>query len=198
MSIAGIYKIQDTNGKVYIGSAVDVHRRWYEHRRALRLNKHNNVKLQHAYNKYGEKYFTFTVLEIISDKSKLLLQEQKYLNLLFHYYTSKQRYNILRVAGSGLGSKRNDETRSKMSLAQKGKTKKPHSEETKAKISAASKHRPSTAKTYYLISPNGEVEAITNMRSFCKVRGYSFGNMYGVATGKRKSAYGWRLACQQQ
>ena len=54
--ISGIYKIVNkVNGKYYVGSSNDVLKtRFYEHKRLLTKNKHFNVKLQNAWNKYGE------------------------------------------------------------------------------------------------------------------------------------------------
>jgi predicted GIY-YIG superfamily endonuclease len=41
--ISGIYKITNLlNGKMYIGSAVNVRKRWHQHRHGLRCNKHDN------------------------------------------------------------------------------------------------------------------------------------------------------------
>jgi group I intron endonuclease len=50
----GIYKITNiVTNKLYVGSSIDIKRRKYEHIRLLKNNKHNNIHLQNAYNKYG-------------------------------------------------------------------------------------------------------------------------------------------------
>ena len=60
----GIYKITNTaNGKVYIGSSVDVHGRFNCHRSDLRNNRHGNQHLQNAWNLYGENSFVFEIIE---------------------------------------------------------------------------------------------------------------------------------------
>ena len=54
----GIYRILNTiNNKFYIGSSVNLRKRLYEHRRLLRLGKHENYHLQNAFTKYGEENF---------------------------------------------------------------------------------------------------------------------------------------------
>lgn len=82
---SGIYKIVNKiDGKYYVGSTKNFHKRWkYYHLRDLRLNKHKNDKLQNAWNKYGEESFEFVPFEYIqySDKTEMLMVEQKYLNV---------------------------------------------------------------------------------------------------------------------
>lgn len=92
MKISGIYKITNkTTNKFYIGSSNNVHHRWnYGHRGNLNKGIHSNLKLQNAWNKYGEDNFIFTILEICPIE-KLLKIEQKYLN---KYVGLKACYNI--------------------------------------------------------------------------------------------------------
>ena len=62
--ISGVYKITNTiNGKFYIGSSYDIEGRWDCHKKCLKGNYHNNPKLQHAWNKYGQNAFIFEILE---------------------------------------------------------------------------------------------------------------------------------------
>lgn len=78
--IVGIYKILNkVNNKVYIGSSYNIHKRFYDHLRNLRANKHINKHLQSSYNKYGESAFEFTI--IVKIKKKILRKiEQIYIN----------------------------------------------------------------------------------------------------------------------
>lgn len=63
-NICGIYKIVNiTNSKVYIGQSNNIKKRWTEHRSALNNNRHVNVHLQNAWNKYGENNFEFVIIE---------------------------------------------------------------------------------------------------------------------------------------
>lgn len=140
---SGVYQILNkVNGKVYIGSSVTVHGRITTHKRHLLLNKHVNKKLQFAYNKYGIDNFEYSVLEYC-DKDVLLQTEQKYLDML----DIKNNYNICPLAGNTTGYKWTEEHRAKNEAGMVEKAKKirlalighKHTEETKAKVSAAGK-----------------------------------------------------------
>lgn len=110
----GIYQILNIiNGKRYIGSAVNFDRRWKEHRKLLRKNKHHSRHLQSAWNKYGEDSFKFLPV-LTCTKELLLIIEQRAIDL-FH-----PEYNINPTAGSCLGVKRTDEAKAKMSEAKRG------------------------------------------------------------------------------
>ncbi|MGH2510529.1 MAG: GIY-YIG nuclease family protein [Ktedonobacteraceae bacterium] len=51
---SGIYRITcAVNGKIYIGSAVNIRNRWLQHHNELRHKKHPNQKMQNAWDKYG-------------------------------------------------------------------------------------------------------------------------------------------------
>ena len=67
-----IYKIQNKiNGKVYIGQTRQLEKRKRWHFNCLRINKHSNMYLQHAYNKYGPENFEFDIVAKIDDVEKL-------------------------------------------------------------------------------------------------------------------------------
>ena len=97
---SGIYEILNTtNGKRYIGSAVNLVTRWQLHRNGLLAGRHVNRHLQSAWNKYGEESFKFLPI-LTCAKSMLLFYEQQLLD------KAKPEYNICPTAGSQLGSKR--------------------------------------------------------------------------------------------
>jgi len=81
---SGVYKITNIiNGMFYIGSSNDIRQRWNEHRSDLRRKIHSNIKLQHAWNFYGEDKFTFELIEETeSTQSFIFEREQHYLNIL--------------------------------------------------------------------------------------------------------------------
>jgi len=128
--ISGIYAIiNNFNGHRYIGSSVDLKKRWGLHIIRLRKNNHHSPHLQHAWNKYGENNFYFIIL-IECEPRYLLDNEQYYLDRM------SPEYNICPTAGSSLGVIRNDEYRKKQSISQKGKI---ISEETRKRISIGMK-----------------------------------------------------------
>ena len=84
-----IYQILNLeNEKFYIGHSQDYDTRWYEHKRRLIKNRHENQHLQLAWNKYGEKAFEFIVIELVSTEN-LLIREQYWIdNLKSYNYTN--------------------------------------------------------------------------------------------------------------
>jgi len=138
MMDSGIYQIENqVNGNRYIGSAVNVRRRWSQHLSDLRHTKHCNPHLQAAFDKYSESAFAFFILEYIEDSAQLLVREQYFLDML------NPEYNILPTAGSALGCHRSLAARRKDSEAKRGERNpnygKPRSEETRKNLSKALK-----------------------------------------------------------
>lgn len=132
---SGIYKITCTpNGKIYIGSAIDLHKRHRDHWSSLRSGKHKNPYLLKAWNKYGESAFTFAIIELVLS-SFILEREQFWLDKL-RSYDPQRGFNIYHSARSPLGSRHSDEAKTKMSISRKGKPGTPRSAEHKAAISA--------------------------------------------------------------
>ncbi len=123
MNSAGIYVITNAvNGKVYVGSAVNIPGRWRVHKSDLRRGVHHSSHLQAAWNKYGDAAFTFSVLERVFDPADLLQAEDKWIARLGATARDKG-YNICLRAGSQLGLKHSAEARQKMSAAGKGRAK---------------------------------------------------------------------------
>ena len=124
----GVYQIE-LNGKRYVGSAARRFEfRWQLHLWQLRRGIHHSKYLQRAYNKYGEEALKFSILEIAKTPTECLFLEQKYIDKIC------PEYNTSPTAGSPLGVKLSEETKTKMSIVRKGK---PHSEEHSANISIA-------------------------------------------------------------
>lgn len=91
----GVYRILNIeNDKEYIGStSYSFIERWQRHIRDLKQNKHSNLYLQNAWNKYGELAFNFQILSIL-DKDQCLKEEQYWLDY------SNCDYNICFTAAS--------------------------------------------------------------------------------------------------
>lgn len=105
--LGGVYEILNTtNGKRYVGSAVNLKRRERDHRSRLRGGYHSNQHLQRAWNKYGDECFEFSVLDYC--ESELLISfEQWWMDTL------RPEYNIAPIAGNCLGMKHTKETNAK-------------------------------------------------------------------------------------
>jgi len=118
---SGIYAIWNiVNGKVYIGSAINLQQRKRNHLTNLRGGYHKNRHLQFAFDKYTEQVFVFDVIELVSNLDNLIVREQHYLDLL-KAYDRNIGYNIASIAGSCLGVKHTKETKENMRIAQTGK-----------------------------------------------------------------------------
>lgn len=70
-NISGVYEITNLiNNKIYIGSSINIKKRWKDHILLLKNQKHINVHLLNAWNKYGEENFSFSIIEEIYPKEK--------------------------------------------------------------------------------------------------------------------------------
>jgi group I intron endonuclease len=116
-NVSGIYVFKNDLSEdprdLYIGSAIDISKRFDQHMR----NYNSNLHFQNSMNKYGKENFSFCILEYsIYDLSLskrenallLLILEQKYLDLM------KPNYNINPSAESRLGAKHNERTKELM------------------------------------------------------------------------------------
>lgn len=90
----GIYCIENkVNHMKYIGQSINIRKRWQEHRRDLDNNVHDNRHLQSSWNKHGESYFLFYVLEICDDDTNLTSREKFWVDKL-ETLDNKHGYNI--------------------------------------------------------------------------------------------------------
>jgi len=145
----GVYEIVnqcDGEETTYVGSSIDIERRWEQHRSLLGRRKHHCIYLQNAWNKYGEDAFSFNVLKEV-DADQCLPAEQEYLD---SYLDKGNCYNIKHeVAGGPLteehrlaiskactGRVRTKEHQRKLNEAHKGKK---FSLETRRKMSRSHK-----------------------------------------------------------
>lgn len=140
MNDSGIYGIENiSNGKWYVGQAVNLKKRFRDHKSKLRMNHHPNKHLQSAWNKYGEKSFVFRVLEVC---------EVDMLNSLEMSWVAKKDsylngYNNT-VGGDGVrGLIMSKETRLKMSFSHKGH---PVSDETRERMRETRKNSETARK----------------------------------------------------
>lgn len=195
----GVYKILNkVTQDFYIGSTtISFSRRFTQHKSDLRKNKHRNIHLQRAYNKYGLDNFEFIIVETIEDDSIILEREQFYLDL-------KPKYNLATIAGNSAkgrklnpeqiekvrqrfigkpswnkGLKFSEESRKRMSEAKKGKT------SPKKGITGISDNpiirsdgqiykNPQEAAEILGVKANTIIKSISDKKIIRKVKGFTF------------------------
>ena len=115
MKISGIYKIQSIikPNQCYIGSSIDIFKRWRKHLCDLKNNKHHSPQLQYHYNKYKESDLQFSIL-FNCEKEELINIEQCFLDQYFPFFNNNK------IAGSLLGFKFSEKSKLKMSNSKKG------------------------------------------------------------------------------
>jgi group I intron endonuclease len=90
----GIYWIlNQSTGKVYVGSATHIHARWRWHVKALDAGTHPNRYLQRAWTKYGKETFEFDIVELVEDRIWLRVHEHVWIKKL-KARTNSRGYNI--------------------------------------------------------------------------------------------------------
>lgn len=135
---SGIYQIRNlVNGKIYVGSSINLHVRELSHFNSLKRNDHANEKLQRAYNKYGLDKLIFEVLEYV-EKDKLLEREQYYIDTL---NAVNEGYNICPLAVHSVDYTWAPAQRKSRCGAGNPMYGKHHSEEHKKRISESEKGR---------------------------------------------------------
>lgn len=132
LSPIGIYLIQHIDSKkLYVGSALNLRKRWNRHLFLLNRGDHDNIHLQRSWNKYGPTAFQFSVIEYLEDESTLIAREQHWIDQLD---AARTGYNLAPIAGSRRGTKQSEETKLKISKSGKGRV---VSEETRKRMSIA-------------------------------------------------------------
>lgn len=133
MKIIGIYKIQSIKKPhmFYIGSSVNINKRWYSHMFELRHGTHHSKKLQNHYNKYGESDLQYSIL-LSCDKENIYDIEQFFLD------SFNPQFNIYKTARLSPGQIQSIATKEKKRSAMLGKK---WSEEAKKKFSEKCKGR---------------------------------------------------------
>ena len=198
----GIYMIQNkVNNKIYIGQAVDIEKRWGEHRSSLRGGYHPNKHLQRSWSKYGEENFEFIIL-LECEESDLNMYEEYYIFELM-IYDPRVGYNKNYGGDSGRPT---EETRRKLSESAKDKQ---FSEETRRKLSAAKKgennpnygkhhseeHKRKMSKSVVQIdlTTNKIVKVWESAQEADSQGGFHFSNISECCKGKRKThkGYNW-------
>jgi group I intron endonuclease len=156
-----IYKIVNlVNDKFYVGSTNNQRERFRTHRNKLRRGVHHCAHLQASWNKYGEEKFTFKVIANVPDGESLQEAEDAWLISHVgksHCYNAGLRSGapmrgIQKERHPNFGKPISEEQRQQISTTLKDfyaqdyfnhpRVGKQHTEETKAKISAAKMANP--------------------------------------------------------
>jgi len=148
----GVYRIQSRvhPDRCYIGSAINIHKRWDRHKKNFRDGTANAI-IQAHYNKYGIEDFEFSIVALCS-KQELFSQEtiwwgkivwiEQCFILAYKYNGSNRPYlNASPFAGNVLGVKHSEQANKAKSIRQTGKPRPPFSEETLAIITAERRSR---------------------------------------------------------
>lgn len=137
MREAGIYRIVHiATGREYVGQAIDIARRWRDHRNRLDAGTHSSRYLQRCWHKHGSEAFAFDILELC-DPDDLNSAEQAFID------DRSPAFNSAPIAGSSRERKWTKESRERQSLAKTGVR---HTDQSKAKLSAAAKGRAISAE----------------------------------------------------
>lgn len=90
----GIYIIKSIlkPDRFYIGSSVQVTKRWKQHIRDLRGNRHHSKKMQRHFNKYGEGDLVFSML-LECDINSIIKNEQIFLDSLSPFFNGSKIAN---------------------------------------------------------------------------------------------------------
>jgi group I intron endonuclease len=131
MHKSGIYQIlSKKDGRSYIGSAVNLDKRWQGHIKNSKKPSNKQV-ISSAICLHGIDNFEFVVLEFC-DVDQLIDREQWWLDKVRPFADEGRSYNIRKTANSNIGIKRSDASRKKQSAATKGV---PKTKEHKQKLS---------------------------------------------------------------
>jgi group I intron endonuclease len=159
----GIYKIVNkNNNNNYYGSAqISLFQRWKDHKRDLKRGIHKNKHLQSAWNLYGADAFKFEII-LECPPEECLMYEQMCLDL--YWDNCVNCYNIEQAVGYPmLGRHHTEETKQRISKAQKGRPSplkgrkgKPHTDSTKKKMSETRKGRVLTKEHRQKLSEAGK------------------------------------------
>ena len=149
--MTGIYCIENTlNHNKYIGLSTQIEIRWQNHKRLLKRGKHENAHLQNAYNKYGDVFIFYVIEECeqeqLNEREKYWI---KFYDTKNHGYNESEggggifnpTDDVRRKISDGLKGEKNGMYGVHLCGKLNPNYGKTHSEETRKKISEAQKQR---------------------------------------------------------
>ena len=179
MKRCGIYIIiNKVNGHHYVGSSRNVVKRFKDHVRDLKYNRHSSRHLQNAWNKYGAEQFVFHVFASATLKTMrkieaiyLLILPCQYNNMrtvdeqISHSHETRAKIGAIhrgkiissehkaKISAAHLGRRHSDQHKAKIGSAHRGKI---LSQETKARIRAARAKQAFSVETRLKMSVAGK------------------------------------------
>jgi hypothetical protein len=89
---AGIFRITNTaNGKIYLGSSLNLHGPLNKHRFVLSIGSHINKALQADWKQFGEAAFVFEIVEKVKPSNDPAFNVEDELELLEQIWIEKER-----------------------------------------------------------------------------------------------------------
>ena len=89
---AGVFQVKNiANGKVLLGSSLNLEGPFNSHKFMLTIGKHRNEALQKEWNEYGPDKFAFEILEVVEFKDDPNFDVNVELTLLEQIWTEKLR-----------------------------------------------------------------------------------------------------------
>lgn len=203
MKISGIYRIRNLiNDKCYIGSSINIKKRWTNHTIHLNKNRHVNPHLQNAWNKYGKNNFRFEIVEEVST-ARLADIEQLYLDIIQPFPNFYYNIGYDSVAASR-GKHHSEETKKKMRLAHTKERNhfygKHHSKKSKLQISKSCKglqagelHPAYDHRIYHWHNSNTDITEDLTQHDLLTKYNLDSSNLTAVIKKRRKSHMGWKI-----
>lgn len=177
MIIYTIYKIVNKiNNKVYIGftSKNPPNKRWIVHLSQLNNPKYSKLALYKSIKKYGKKYFEFIIIYQSTDRNYTLKIMEPYFIREYNSF-GINGYNLTKGGEGTFGhsktswckgknnvySKETLDKMSKSKLGNKYRVNKPHSKESKQKMSLSAYNRDYTYLHKKVLTPEGTFDSLT-------------------------------------
>lgn len=179
----GLYAITHIpSRKSYIGSSLDINKRFSTHRSMLKNNYHHSKHLQNSWNKYDKEQFEFKTLNVCKTHEEAVELEKAFLECFYH----DGLFNVKNDAfGVGFGIQHPNkskplttEQKTKISQSLKGRKK---TQEHIDKVAAKSRGIKRSAKTkelvrkvttkYWVYTPDGKFFGLKQAAKFYGVKG---------------------------
>jgi group I intron endonuclease len=202
---SGIYAITNSvNGKVYIGSAVDIRRRWSQHLHKLRRGNHDNPHLQASWTAYGSDAFLFERIELVQPE-QLIEAETRWI-LHFESQDPEKGYNFKQPLTGSHGRRKTEAQRRLVSLSLTGRKQSQETKDKRAESHRGRKNSPETiekmcesqkrawtkqqgrhqfreaqlravARSFKITDPQGQTQVVVNLKEWCRLNGFIYNSV---------------------